>query len=150
MHVPFGTVSSRSTEPLTRTYFRDTFGKWSIGSVVTRSIIRSFLTTPGIAYRVSPNPQRPFSTLPPSWRPEITFRVRDRGWKSVFYVIPFMSLTLVYASKGAPLNSIPVRLWAQLFLSISWKLAQNHGDLETVSSLVRFLSYLSVADESSF
>lgn len=32
-------------------------------------------------------------------------RPRCRGWKSVFYVIPFTSLTLVYATKGAPHNS---------------------------------------------
>lgn len=60
-----------------------------------------------------------FPPFLPSWRPEITFRVRDRGWKSVFYVIPFMSLTLVYTSKGAPLNSLSLSLFPLSFLSFS-------------------------------
>lgn len=59
-----------------------------------------------------------FPPFLPSWRPEITFRVRDRGWKSVFYVIPFMSLTLVYTSKGAPLNSIYLSLSLSTLFSI--------------------------------
>lgn len=96
-----------------------------------------------------------FPPFLPSWRPEITFRVRDRGWKSVFYVIPFMSLTLVYTSKGAPLNSIYLSL-SFSFHSLLFHLSPSKlfffpsrfrfvGNLrKTVAILTIFLAMISV------
>lgn len=91
-----------------------------------------------------------FPPFLPSWRPEITFRVRDRGWKSVFYVIPFMSLTLVYTSKGAPLNSLSLSLSTlfSIFLPRNFFFPSRFrfvGNLrKTVAILTIFLAMISV------